>query len=286
MMKTKVLDRGSVIEQCDLLTSFPRTVSEILETIDDPDSNLKVLVDCINHDPIIAARVLSVANQAAAHARRDASITDIYTATSLIGMKRVRQITLISSVKNLMGNMVSDRKGPTLWHHSVAVGVCCEETALHVDQPISTDMGLIAGLLHDIGQFWLHAIEPVAFHTCLENAAASGAAMEQMEQEYFGVSHATIGGWMAEHWGLPADICAAVAGHHNPDAGTGGILVSLVHVAEVLSNALELSVGTFNRVSYISNAACKRIGLKWDDSSQSLFGRIEARAQHANSFFA
>lgn len=286
-MATHNLERKQVIERSDALTSFPRTVSEILATIDDPDGNMMVLVGCINHDPIIAARVLSVANRASARARRDADVTDIYTATSLIGMTRVREITLISSLKQFVGNMISDERGVRLWQHSVGVGVCCEEIAAHIEAHISVDSSLIAGLLHDVGQFWFQAIEPEAFRACRLEASARNVGIEQVEREHFGVDHSTVGRWLAEHWELPVDICAAIGGHHCPDSMLDDYLVPLVHVAEVLSNALELSgSGDANHVSYVSAPACAKLGLVWNDDSQSLFGRIEARAQHANSFFS
>ena len=59
-----------------------------------------------------------------------------------------------------------------------------------------------------------------------------------------------------------------------------------MHVAEVVSNALNLSIGDENRVSFISNAACEQLGLVWDERAQALFGRIEARSRHANRFFS
>jgi HD-like signal output (HDOD) protein len=286
MMAALPIDRQQVIEHSDALASFPRAVSEILATIDDPDGNLRVLVGCINHDPIIAARVLSVANRAAARSRRDSDVTDIYTATSLIGMTRVREITLISSLKNFVSNMISDEHGVRLWSHSVGVGVCCEEIGAHIEATISIDSSLIAGLLHDIGQFWFQAIEPDAFRACRLEASERNVSIEQVELAHFGVDHATVGRWLAEHWQLPKDICAAIGGHHAPDSVADGFLVPLVHVAEVLSNALELSGGDANHVSYVSNAACKKLGLVWNEDSQALFGRIEARAQHANAFFS
>ena len=286
-MATIPIDRKRVIERCDALSSFPRAVSEILASIDAPDGNLKTLVDCILHDPIIAARVLSVANRAAARARRDADVTDIYTATSLIGMTRVREITLISSLQRFVGTMISNEFGVRLWQHSVSVGVCCEEIVLHVDAPISIDAGLIAGLLHDVGQFWFQAIEPVTFQACRLEASACNVGIEQIERSHFGVDHATVGCWLAEHWELPADICAAIGGHHAPDSVSDSFLVPLVHMAEVLSSALELPGGSdANHVSYVSSAACKKLGLVWNENSQSMFGRIEARAQHANAFFS
>jgi HD-like signal output (HDOD) protein len=284
MAKTQ-LTRSDVINHSETLKSFPATVAEILATVDDPDGNFKVLVDAINHDPIIAARVLSVANSASARARRDSEVTDIYTATSLIGMSRVRQITLISSLGTFVGGLLTDQKSARLWQHSVAVGVCCEELALHVPQRLSVDIALIAGLLHDIGQFWFYSHDAAAYEQCRREALERNVDIEVIEQAHFGVGHSMVGAWLAEYWCLPASICAAIACHHQPDAALSDPLVPLVHVAEVLSNALELSGGDENRVTYVSDAACKKLGLVWNDEIRPLFGRIEARSRHANAFF-
>ncbi len=60
----------------------------------------------------------------------------------------------------------------------------------------------------------------------------------------------------------------------------------LVHVAEVLSNALDLTGCAENRVVTLSAAACRTLGITWNESILPLFGRIEARSSHANAFFA
>ena len=38
-----------------------------------------------------------------------------------------------------------------------------------------------------------------------------------MEQEYFGVSHAEVGGYLLGLWGLPYSLVEAVANHHRPE---------------------------------------------------------------------
>jgi hypothetical protein len=61
--------------------------------------------------------------------------------------------------------------------------------------------------------------------------------------------------------------------------------VPCIHVAEVLSNAHNLTSRGENRVTSISSAACRTLGLIWDESLRPLFGRMEARSSHANAFF-
>jgi putative nucleotidyltransferase with HDIG domain len=279
------LSQNDVLARSLLLPSFPRIIAEILATIDDPDGSLKVLVRCINLDPIIAARVLSAANSASLRARRDCEVSDIYTATSLIGQSRVRKIALVSSLGGFVDAMDSDPQYARLWQHCVSVGVCCEELALHLGAPVSVDAALIAGLLHDIGQFWFYAFDVHAYRSCWSQSIRECRGIEAVEREYFGVDHSRVGAWLAEHWELPPSICAAIRGHHAPDAALDDPLVPLVHVAEVLSNALDLSGGDESRVTGISAAACTSLGLVWDEGVQPLFGRIEARSRHANNFF-
>ena len=284
-MTATPLTREAVIELSATLHGFPRIVIEILATLDDPDANLNILVGHIQHDPVIAARVLSLAN-VASQTRQGKGISDIYTATSLIGMGRVREMTLTSSIGDFVDKLAPDSMAASYWQHSVAVGVCSQELALHIAAPISADAALIAGLLHDIGQLWLYRFNAEAFRATWSQALTHAIGIEAAECERFGVDHSTIGAWLAEYWALPANICAAIRHHHNPDIALSDTLVPLVHVAEVLSNALDLAGRNENRVTAISGAACQTLGIEWNDSIQPLFGRMEARSSHANAFFA
>ena len=132
----------------------------------------------------------------------------------------------------------------------------------------------------------MYGYNPQAFRQCLHISQQSKTPIEAVERENFGVDHSVIGAWLAEHWGLPAHIVAAIRHHHAPQEGPDDSLVALVHVAEVLSNALDLAGRPSNRVTSISAPACERLGLVWDDSIHTLFGRMEARSRHANLFFA
>jgi HD-like signal output (HDOD) protein len=100
------------------------------------------------------------------------------------------------------------------------------------------------------------------------------------------VDHATIGAWLAENWTLPQSIVSAIHYHHH-HAGVelDEPLVPLLHIAEVLSNALDLGGRAENRVTLISSSACSRLGIVWDENIRPLFGRIEARSSHANRVF-
>lgn len=272
-----------VLSRLNDLPAFPKTVQRILETVDAPESSMTVLANLVAHDPAIAARVYAAAHKAAIE--RDRCVDDIYTATSLIGMQTVREIALFFSLSGFIRDLADDPAQGAMWRHSLAAGVCAQELAWHVDCKVSIHHAFIAGLLHDIGQFWLLRFAGPTFESCVDLVRKEGLDICRAEEAVFGVNHAVLGSWLVTAWGLPQPIASAVHGHHEPDGATGGQpLVNLLHVAEVLSNALELNGHTHGHVSYLSPRACEALGVVWDGDIRPLFGRIDARAKFMSTF--
>jgi putative nucleotidyltransferase with HDIG domain len=282
-MMTNRIDRAYVAESIESLPPFPRTVGEILATLDDPDSNLNLMSALIRRDPVIAARILSQANVAASCRGQRAPVREIYQAMSLIGLTQVRRIVLIGTCHQFAEALLPAAQSAGYWQHSVAVGVCCEELALYVEQTVSSSTALIAGLLHDIGQLWLRHQDHEADSGQWARALTAETGIADAERERYGVNHGQVGAWLAELWSLPPDIVAAIRHHHDRDPPCETTLVPLLHVAEVLSNALDLTGRAENRVTAISARACRHLGLTWNDGVRPLFGRIEARSSHANA---
>lgn len=276
------ITQDEVLSRLDDLPAFPKTVQRILATVDDPESNMTTLAHLVAHDPAITARVYAAAHKAAIE--RDRSVDDIYTATSLVGMRAVREIALFFSMAGFIQELAGDQIPRALWRHSVAVGVCAQELAWHLGSSVSIHHAFIAGLLHDIGQFWLLRQAAEASNACRDKVKKESIDICRAEESAFGVDHAVLGSWLVSAWGLPPQIAGAVQGHHAPDGATEGQpLVHLLHVAEVLSNALELNGHTDGHVAYLSPHACHALGLTWDDAIRPLLGRIEARAQYMSN---
>lgn len=281
-MTIHAITRDEVVERGKALPGFPPVINQILETLDNPEANMNMLAKYIKHDPVVAAIILKFANAASKRRQSVSDICDVYTASSLIGLNQVRKIVLSSSIADFIGKNPPDKTPPAFYQHSIAVSVCAEELAHHTFQTELSEAALIAGLLHDVGQLWLNDFKTEPFREIWAQADARDIRIEDAEREYFGVDHATIGYWLAEDWLLPAGIGKAIRYHHYPDFGPTEPLAAIVHVAEVLSNALELASRNKNRVATISARACRTLGLKWNDDARQLFGKIEARSRYAN----
>lgn len=276
------ISRDDVLGSADNLPAFPKVVAQILNTLDDPDAGLATLAGYIEHDPVITARVISLANRAGNSRRTGERVSDVFTAISLIGLAQVRQTALMTSVVDFLDGVAP---ASYFWEHSAVVGVGCIELASHAPMYVPRDMALIAGLLHDVGQLWLHRFCTGAFARAKAVSKASGRAIDVCERDEFaGVDHATIGAWLAEGWGLSDEVVQAIAKHHAPTDDPCPPLVAVVHIAEVLSHALDVTAHKDNRVTYLSTPACRTLNLEWDDTAQALFGRIEARSHHAIAF--
>ncbi|OGS66561.1 MAG: hypothetical protein A2522_06505 [Gallionellales bacterium RIFOXYD12_FULL_53_10] len=283
--------QDEVIRLCQQLPSFPLIISKILSAVNDTDANLNELVSYIEQDPVIAARVLSLANRAGSRTRNLSEIMDLYTAISLIGVGNIREMTLVSSITGFAADSLSVQIPERFWRHCVAVSVCTQELARQIDMSrITSEAALVAGLLHDIGKLWLYSFRPEAYQEVWLEARRRQVGIEDAEQAAFGVDHAVIGAWITQYWGLPDSISHAIKHHHAPGLHCSDPLVALLHVGEVMTNALDLGGAQGSRVTFISTGACEKLGLIWGCEARpdfiSLFGRITARAHHASMLFS
>lgn len=274
------LSRDEVVGRAACLPAFPRVVSAILATLDDENTSIGALAQHVERDPVITARVFSLANSAALHTRPGAVIRDIATATSMIGMARLREVVLAVSLAEFARN---SRISTAFWEHSVAVGMCAQTLAKHV--ALASDHALVAGLLHDIGQLWMAKFYPLEFQVVRMAATNRTEAINELEREYFGLDHCQIGLILAEHWDLPEAIGLAISHHHDPEPGLAEKLVAATHVAEVFANALDLTGREENQVTGLSAAACSALGIDLNSDLGAIFGALEARSEYACSVF-
>lgn len=274
------ISRQEVIERAAQLPAFPRVIRAILDSLDDDNSTISGLVHLLQHDPVITGRVISLANSAALAARPGAAVHGLAGATSMIGLAKVREIVFNVG----LAEFAHDSQMSTyFWEHSVAVGVAAQELARYTQ--VSVDFALVAGLLHDIGQLWMARFYPTEFQLVRRAVADGKLGIIDAEAQYFGCDHCWIGAVIAEYWGLPPSVVGAIQYHHQPELGLSDKLVPVIHVAEVLSNALDLTGRHDNQVAYLSVEACESLGIDWNTDVNYLFARIQARAEYACSVF-
>ena len=80
------------------LPAFPKIVNEIIQTLDDDNATLGALAHLVETDPVLTARIVSIANSAAMGGRNAGGLRNVHAAISLIGLARVRELALAVSL--------------------------------------------------------------------------------------------------------------------------------------------------------------------------------------------
>ena len=90
------MDINNLFEQLHSLPSIPKVAQDLIQQFDNPNTNLDAVARNINLDPVIAAKVLRLANSARFRGAREAhSVED---AASRLGFNTLRTLVLASAV--------------------------------------------------------------------------------------------------------------------------------------------------------------------------------------------
>jgi putative two-component system response regulator len=189
------------------------------------DSGIQTFDELINQvetEPVLAARVLREANSAAA-----TPTAKLHVACAALGVDRLRQLVAESGD---CGELSKVNEG--LWEHSLR---CAEAARLLAEQTaiINSDDAYTLGLLHDIGEVLLRSLFPE------ETKDMDGLEDEErIEREIaaFGVDHAQVGQWILDACGAPRSLTSAVQTHHDV-ARINAPAALLLHVADAIAHA-------------------------------------------------
>jgi putative nucleotidyltransferase with HDIG domain len=221
--------RADVIARKSLPT-IPPVLTGIIALIDDDRAGAKKLVDLIERDQALTARLLRLANSAFFGQAR--KVSTIPRAVLLLGFSTVRNLALGVKVWDTLGTGVSRKELEALWAHSVQVAALAR-TIARTQRQVNPDEAFTTGLLHDVGQLVL-ALRFKELYWDTVRKSTSTEHLTGLEQSTLGVEHAEVGSWLLEAWNLPAVMVEAVRRHHDLEARTGlagaiGAASRLVH---------------------------------------------------------
>ena len=221
-----------IIREMDCLPTLPETVAKVEQAVHTPNVSLRDVADIVITDPPISARLLRLANSAAFGLPNNVETVEM--ATALLGLKETAMVVLSSAVINLVERSKSFDYSRFWTSAIVAAGsgrVIAEKLNLTEKSGVFT-----AGLLHDIGRFALSEAAPARFAKL--GAGLSGTDLVAEEERVLGIGHPEAGYELANHWGLPPEICDSIRFHHSPELSTEFRLqAKIVALSAVLAEA-------------------------------------------------
>jgi putative nucleotidyltransferase with HDIG domain len=128
-----------------------------------------------------------------------------------------------------------------IWNHSIQTASIARMIAESEHTSLAmAEQSFVAGLLHDIGKLILAENFSKSYAEVLEFANALQQPVWQAEKRILKATHADVGAYLLDLWGLPEAVTRAVAMHHEPVAGSNEHItpLTIVHAANKFAHEL------------------------------------------------
>jgi putative nucleotidyltransferase with HDIG domain len=184
---------------------LPAVALKLVEVSRDPDVDLAKVRDLMESDPLIAAKVMSIA-QSSLYAR-GAPVETLDEALVRLGLKRLTGIFLEASMRaSVLQSDVFERPMEKVLKHSTATAHIARGVCRALQRP--PERAFICALLHDIGIAGsLGVLGALPRRQRPSNFESISQAVEIVHEE----ASAVIG----EKWALPWGVQWVVGHHHN-----------------------------------------------------------------------
>jgi putative nucleotidyltransferase with HDIG domain len=229
-----------MIARITKLPTLPSLYERLVEELNSPDASMERVSKIVASDIGMSARILQLVNSAFFGLPQ--RVTDPAHAVRLLGIDLIKCLVLSAgiftneAIPNIAGFSID-----SLVNHSLAVGIYAQAIARMEGQDAQTiDDALLAGMMHDIGKVLLSMCVPEEYESIIQRAQNPEVNLRMEEEQAFGVTHAEVGGFLLELWGLPHRVVEAVTFHHQPElVEQVGVSPALcVHVANALESGM------------------------------------------------
>ena len=205
--------KEKILKDVESLPTFPENIIELQQLCNNKESRIDEISERISRDPALTADVIKLSNSAGFVPGK--KISTIKEAVKIIGLKNLYLILTASTAKKILGNKY--KKFELIWEHCIRVAYYSRQIAKLRHLGNIADSAFITGLLHDIGKIVLLSTDEKIIHTISEitknKQLRSSSILEEIS---IGISHAEIGGLIAQKWNFPDDLKVPIANHHSP----------------------------------------------------------------------
>jgi HD-like signal output (HDOD) protein len=265
-----------LLSRISTLPSLPALYHELVQELQSEDVSIKKLGDIISKDMSMAAKILQLVNSAFFGLRRQ--ILDVGDAVVYLGLETIHTLALSVHAFSRFGSIkVPGLSLEKIWSHSLATGVLAKKIAQTemLGKEVIND-AFTAGLLHDLGRVILAFNLPREYGEAMAHSHQDEILLCEAEQRLFETTHAEVGAYLLELWGLPDSILESIALHHHPSESPSEdfCLLSVVHIADSLESGNSSSggedVAANIDIDYLSAVGIEGNIAKWRQSYQNL----------------
>ncbi len=185
------------------LPSLPTVALDVLRICQDPSSEIGDLAEGLSRDPILAGRVLQMANSA--YYNRGTEVTSLNRAAVMLGLRALKVLALGFTLANELPSQ-GETGGFDLqlfWHRSLVNAVAGRSIAAAI-RSTKTEEAFLCGLFSQIGKLALAKAAPERYSAAVELGGAWPS--EEVEREVIGHTSGEIGELLLGQWHVPLSI--------------------------------------------------------------------------------
>ncbi len=209
------------------LPSFPDVSARVQKALADDNVPLERIVRIIGSEPVLAGRVMTLANSAAMNPG-SVPIAELRSAVTRLGFDNLRSMAIAFAMTQLSrAREYQDIEKPltAIWQRSVNMAATCFVIARRTGR-INSDTALLAGLVHAVGRIYILA--RASRHRGL---IADQPGLQVLVRDW----HASIARALLESWRFPEEIITAVHSYEDSNRERrGAALADVLAVADIL----------------------------------------------------
>lgn len=202
---------------------------QVRSALKNPNLSVDQLAKLVSAEPLMSAKIIRMANSVAMNPS-GREIADVKSAIVRVGMEAVRTVSFAVAMEQLLKSkqmQAFEGVSKRLWEHTAHVAALCRVLARKLAK-INGDEAMFAGLVHDIGVFYLMS-RAVNFPELVADKPEMHALLTGW--------HDNIGHALLSALGQPATVLDAVLEHENDRPITEvKTLSDVLYVANKIAN--------------------------------------------------
>ncbi|MEN6330803.1 MAG: HDOD domain-containing protein, partial [Smithella sp.] len=204
-----------ILNRIATLKNFRAEHIRLQKSISNPSVQMADLSKIIMSDPILAAKILRMANSS--YFGMQNKIDSIGHALMILGLQNIKNILYRESMLQMFQTSSADQKEKMayLWKHASITSVCASHLYDLVDG-LNKGTLFTLGILHDIGKLIVLGAPQVQKQESefWKNYPCGDSILE--EDSLLGVNHAVIGQIILEQWNFSELMINSIGMHHAP----------------------------------------------------------------------
>jgi HD-like signal output (HDOD) protein len=224
----------SQLARCPSLPSLSSINKSLLGLVLTEHRYTAQIGEIISRDPSLTSRLLRLVNSV--YYGLSTPVTSIEEAVFYLGIRQIRQLTLVTPVIEDFQKLTSQCAFPwrEFWQHCIGTGILTHEIA-GVAQSTPDDSDYIAGLVHDVGKIVMAWAFPDHFTEIHRLAILGTQDLIEIENSVLGMDHAELGALYMERHRMSELLIQTARYHHSPEkAQSHGEIIASVQIADLL----------------------------------------------------